>query len=88
MFPHFFPSIFPTHVGLFQTLMKLKSKDFSIPHASGGVPKLGFDFSVMHEYFPRKWGCSGSRNDRGEGKNVFPTHVGVNQLIFKISTLL
>ena len=69
--------VFPTHVGVFLTLLSGSTILRCLPHACGGVSESKKFFPLLYVSSPRMWGCFLGTNDVGNLTAVFPTHVGV-----------
>ena len=70
-------SLFPTHVGVYRGNIRVSGREYSLPHARGGVPSPGKSFPCDCASSPRTWGCTGYGLRPGVGVGLFPTHVGV-----------
>ena len=71
------PIVFPTHVGVFLTVLFLASSRVCLPHARGGVSREPRQAAQLPASSPRTWGCFLSYRLRRALGFVFPTHVGV-----------
>ena len=70
-------AVFPMHVGVFLVLPIDKLLIIGLPHACGGVSKLG-DIKMKYGLSsPCMWGCFLMRWVVASGPMVFPMHVGV-----------
>ena len=69
--------VFPTHVGVFPSVMKLTLKLIGLPHARGGVSGERRTYCINGGSSPRTWGCFRKRTTFVYACEVFPTHVGV-----------
>ena len=68
--------VFPTHVGVFPSNIRMASGVMRLPHARGGVSvQLERPRSFIRSS-PRTWGCFQVTEECSEVPAVFPTHVG------------
>ena len=74
--------VFPTHVGMFRPPSPRCFRDGRFPHSRGDVPtREGFQ-TPLKRFSPLTWGCSGAVARWGDGRHVFPTHVGMFRGVF------
>ena len=76
--------VFPTHVGVFLTLMTRRGMWECLPHARGGVSGRFEKDIPSKKSSPRTWGCFYRPRVGPKPTRVFPTHVGVFLLCFFI----
>ncbi len=74
-------SVFPTHVGMNQSQNPSSIRCKSIPHARGDEPGVDTIAEKYAQYSPRTWGWTIKVLISAALPIVFPTHVGMNQLI-------
>ncbi len=72
-----FPSVFPTHVGVFPVERVQYRRCQCLPHACGGVSRAHNISPAIKESSPRMWGCFHFIIRLFGREWVFPTHVGV-----------
>ncbi len=70
-------TVFPTHVGVYRSLLFVFHRDSCFPHACGGVPLDTVVLWLLHLFSPRMWGCTSDCSFSSMLNSVFPTHVGV-----------
>ena len=68
--------VFPTHVGVFPSNIRMASGVMRLPHARGGVSPSGMSEAVATVSSPRTWGGFSHESCGRRHKLVFPTHVG------------
>ena len=73
----FFPSVFPTCVGVFLCASVPGCSGCSLPHVRGGVSLVHPADEVVIKSSPRAWGCFPMTLRLCHGMTVFPTCVGV-----------
>ncbi len=68
---------FPTPVGVFPCLARMRVRPSRLPHARGGVSAHAAYLSFLHWPSPRPWGCFHLSKMPQHSKGAFPTPVGV-----------
>ena len=69
--------VFPTHVGVFLSIVLHFLRTMCLPHARGGVSFPTQPARSKKKSSPRTWGCFCLAAGQTQGQRVFPTHVGV-----------
>ncbi len=69
--------VFPTHVGMFRSVLLAVLRAKGFPHACGDVPRSRSSLRPCRTFSPRMWGCSGDCGMNIISSGVFPTHVGM-----------
>ena len=69
--------VFPTHVGVYLSVVRSWRCIARFPHTRGGVPNLNWKTIVEPLFSPHTWGCTFPVAVSGLSFQVFPTHVGV-----------
>ena len=72
----FFCLVFPTHVGMFRSLIFCCIQSRCFPHTRGDVPFCLRLLALETKFSPHTWGCSELLNRRGRHYLVFPTDFG------------
>ena len=70
-------SVFPTCVGVFPGLVRMRYAISGLPHVRGGVSGPPPRHHLLRRSSPRAWGCFAPRRPQGRRRPVFPTCVGV-----------
>ena len=70
-------TVFPTHVGVFPTVVLCATYKQGLPHARGGVSCNKTGTGGANKSSPRTWGCFYGFPVYRQIAQVFPTHVGV-----------
>ncbi len=70
-------AVFPTPVGVFLSVQGSQRLVLCLPHARGGVSKLGVPERTGESSSPRPWGCFRRHHLGPRQSQVFPTPVGV-----------
>lgn len=68
--------VFPTHVGVFLSLLFQTYRKGSLPHACGGVSEEAASADWSSPSSPRMWGCFFRYSFQCCADTVFPTRVG------------
>ena len=73
--------VFPTCVGVFPCLCRLRLRMLSLPHVRGGVSLSAATSRLTSTSSPRAWGCFSEDDAFDFVYTVFPTCVGVFRLL-------
>ncbi len=79
--------VFPTHVGMDRRMWKSPRARWGIPHARGDGPPAQSWRSSAFSYSPRTWGWTVSYAVLVGCHCVFPTHVGMDREVRRMSEL-
>ena len=84
-------AVFPTHVGVFLTVVDDRLRALGLPHARGGVSSHRSHGLSVSASSPRTWGCFRLADHYLRPFSVFPTHVGVflfSSVVSRLSSCL
>ena len=81
--PPYAGRVFPTHVGVFPSVLQCLMREASLPHARGGVSGGAPTMKNYNESSPRTWGCFRFLSSIRRTEGVIPTHVGVFPQLFR-----
>ena len=79
------PTVFPTHVGVYLSLILMVTRAKRFPHTRGGVPNIWGSSPTILTFSPHTWGCTLKPLTDAFGGLVFPTHVGVYLILTRFS---